>query len=175
MPGSVTICPNCRNPIPGTGVCACVAPGGAKALPPIYVSLRDFGRLERLARVGPDDCDEAVARFLAAELDRAIICYDAELPDDVVTMRSRVRFRTEPNGEAESRVLVYPEDYDPSGAALSILSPLGVALLGLREGSAMSYDTLHGGPRQVIVEEVAWRPDRVQPALAAPADRPDRG
>lgn len=128
-------------------------------LPPVFLSMRDFGRLERLARVCSTSCDEAIAAFLAAELDRAIVCPDAELPRDAVTMRSRVLFRTAADRDVESRVLVYPEDYDPSGAALSILTPLGVALLGLREGAAMRYTALQGAPRQVVVEKVAWRPD----------------
>ena len=128
-------------------------------LPPVFLSLRDFGRLERLARVCRMSCPATVAAFLEAELERAVVCGDEDLPRDAVTMRARVLFRSAAGRDVESRVLVYPEDYDPSGAALSILTPLGVALLGLREGAAMRYATLQGAPREVRVEKVAWRPD----------------
>lgn len=160
MSASVAICPICSTRIAApSGVCACAAERPDKsAPPPVFISRRDFGRLEHLARFRPVPCADAVARFLVAELDRAIICRDEDLPANVVTMRSRVLFRADIQRDIESRTLVYPHDYDPSGAVLSVLSPIGVALLGLREGASMAYATLEGAVRRVAVEKVAWRP-----------------
>jgi regulator of nucleoside diphosphate kinase len=122
------------------GACACAARQPETWVPPpVFISRRDFGRLEHLARVRPAQCADIVARFLVAELGRAIICRDEDLPANVVTMRSRVLLRPDVGRDIESRTLVFPHDYDPSGAVLSILSPIGVGLLGLREGASMAY------------------------------------
>lgn len=174
MSASPVHCPICSKPIAGPfDGCGCAARRPETQLPPpVFISRRDFGRLEHLARVRPAHCADIVARFLIAELDRAIICRDDDLPANAVTMRSRVLFRPDVGRDIESRTLVYPHDYDPSGAVLSILSPVGVALLGLREGASMVYPALDGGIRRVAVEKVAWRPDRqvrfVEPQFQRP-------
>jgi regulator of nucleoside diphosphate kinase len=161
MSASQVRCPICSEPIAEPfDVCGCATRHPETRLPPpVFISRRDFGRLEHLARVRPAHCADIVARFLVAELDRAIICRDEDLPANAVTMRSRVLFRPDDGRDIESRTLVYPHDYDPSGSVLSILSPIGVALLGLREGASMAYPALDGAVRRVAVEKVAWRPD----------------
>ena len=154
MSAFVAHCPICSTRIAAPAT-TCTCP----ARPPVFITRRDFGRLEHLARLRPAHCADVVARFLAAELDRAIICRDEDLPTNVVIMRSRVLFRADDGRDIELRTLVYPHDYDPSGAVLSILSPIGAALLGLREDASMTYPTLDGALRRASVQKVAWRPD----------------
>jgi hypothetical protein len=66
---------------------------------------------------------------------------------------------------------VYPEDLRWPGAELSVLTPLGIALLGLRVGDGMPFRTSRDGPvHEVVVEDVRFRlmPDDVQPARDVP-------
>jgi regulator of nucleoside diphosphate kinase len=128
------------------------------ALPPVYITTRDFGQLERLARLCIRSHRPAAAA-LAAELDRAIVCAPDAVMKDVVTMNSRIIFRTSDGAGPQSRILVYPHRYHPSGQFISVLSPLGAALIGLREGSRMLYADLHGVGHEVRVQKVAYQPE----------------
>jgi regulator of nucleoside diphosphate kinase len=134
-------------------------------LPPVYLSTRDYGRLESLASLHLSS-DTPIARFLSAELQRAVVCQPNDIFADVVTLNSRVLFRTDTTRYADARVLVYPDRYFPTGQYLSILSPLGVALLGLREGSRMPFVDRQGSRCNVVVEKVAYQPEA--PARHAP-------
>src|SRR3546814_12189785 len=93
---------------------------------------------------------DPVGSFLLAELDRAIVVQPKDLPKDVAAMNRRLIFRRG-DAAAENRVLVYPHQYHPTGQYLSILSPLGVALLGLREGSRMFFRMRDGAEDSVRV------------------------
>ena len=73
---------------------------------------------------------------LEAELDRADVLRAAEVPDDVVTMHSRVRYLDETTGERRSVTLVYPDETDVERGRISVLAPVGSALLGLSTGSS---------------------------------------
>jgi regulator of nucleoside diphosphate kinase len=73
-------------------------------------------------------------------------------------MNVRATYRMDEDREPESRVLVYPEDYTPLGGQVSVLSPVGAALLGLRAGSRMPYRMLGGSKHCLVVEEVGGRP-----------------
>ncbi|HYD70078.1 GreA/GreB family elongation factor [Azospirillum sp.] len=120
-------------------------------LPPIWIGLADYARLlramEHLAAQAPE-----VSAFLCKELDRAIVRPDGELPRAVVRMGARVLFRRAEDMDAEWGELSYPEQ-PPAGGRVSIASPVGAALLGLRQGSGMTY--VDGGARrQLTVERV---------------------
>jgi regulator of nucleoside diphosphate kinase len=129
--------------------------------PTIFISEEDFARLDRLAASG-ESANHPVAEFLAAELDRAVVRPAEELAPDVVTMNARVTFRigAEP---AQTRRLVYPEDYPADGSGegyLSVMTPLGAALIGLRAGADLEYETVDGTRRKVTVEAVARQASR---------------
>lgn len=121
--------------------------------PGVYISTHDYGRLETLVHTQLT-ADHPVVGFLRAELERAVVRPARDLPADAVRMNGRVLFRLNGGHRSESRVLVYPQQYHPTGQYLSILSPLGVALLGLREGSFMSFRDLGGAAHRVLVEKV---------------------
>ena len=121
--------------------------------PPVYISTRDFGCLENIVHTQLAS-DHPVAPFLKTELERAVVRPAPDLPRDVVRMNRRVIFRIEDSERPESRFLVYPRQYHPTGQYLSILSPLGIALLGLREGNGMPFADLAGMQRRVSVEKV---------------------
>lgn len=96
--------------------------------------------------------------FLEAELSRAQIVAPKEIPADVVTMNSHVRFVDTATGEYLTYWLVFPEHADASEGKISILSPVGSALIGYRVGDTFAVET---GPRTrtLRVEEVTHQPE----------------
>jgi regulator of nucleoside diphosphate kinase len=97
--------------------------------------------------------------FLVRELMRAAVVDDVETPDDVVTMRSRVSFREEGCEAIETVTLVYPGESDMYEDAISVLTPLGAALLGLSEGQSISYPRPHGGMKTITVIALLYQPE----------------
>jgi len=79
------------------------------------------------------------AAMLLAELDRAEVCSAALMPADVVTMNSRVTFIDDKNGGQRTVALVYPQNADIEAGLVSILSPVGVGLIGMRAGEAILW------------------------------------
>ncbi|MDF7775518.1 nucleoside diphosphate kinase regulator [Sphingomonas sp. AOB5] len=79
------------------------------------------------------------AAMLLAELDRAETCPAAGMPPDVVAMNSRVEFIDDNNGALRTVQLVWPQDADIAADRVSILSPVGTALLGMRAGNSILW------------------------------------
>jgi regulator of nucleoside diphosphate kinase len=97
--------------------------------------------------------------FLVRELMRAAVVDDVSAPDDVVTMRSRVSFQEEGCETIEIVTLTYPGESDMYEDAMSVLTPLGAALLGLSEGQSISYPRPHGGTKTITVITVLDQPE----------------
>ena len=77
-----------------------------------------------------------------------------EMPADVVTMHSLVRFVDEDNGEEQTVTLVYPFEADAALGRVSVLAPIGTALLGLRVGQRIDWQVPSGGTRRLRVVQV---------------------
>lgn len=122
----------------------------------IVITQFDHDRLnELLASKKPlDEYDEA----LLAELDKAEIVEPKEIPADAITMNSHVRFR-DGKGNAREYWLVFPEDADIMENKLSILSPVGCALLGYQVGDTVKFPAPQG-ETELVVEEVLSQPER---------------
>lgn len=105
--------------------------------PPIIISDVEKRQLHKLARSALHTKPE-VADELLVELERAEVCPDPALPYNVVRMNSFVRFVTD-KGTEHVLQLVYPEDADIVRGRLSILSPIGTALIGLAPGQTMIW------------------------------------
>jgi regulator of nucleoside diphosphate kinase len=127
--------------------------------PKIVISSLDAERLELLLESLPDNAFPG-RDDLEAELDRAEIVDPAEIPPTVVTMNSTVRFRIESSSKEFHLKLVYPKDTDASGSTISILAPVGSALLGLSKGDAIEWPKPGGGVLRVRIEEVTYQPER---------------
>jgi regulator of nucleoside diphosphate kinase len=109
-------------------------------LPPsITLSSRDAERLEALLE-SPQWQNTPAAQSLLAELARAGIVDDAELPADVVSMQSQVECIDESSGEQHNLTLVYPHEADADAGKISVLAPVGSALLGLSVGQSIDWD-----------------------------------
>lgn len=96
---------------------------------------------------------------LQAELRRAKIVDSAEVPDDVVTMDSTVRLRDLDSGEVETYTLVYPDQANIAENKLSILAPIGTAILGYCVGDIVRW-RVPSGRHRLQVEEVLYQPER---------------
>lgn len=150
-------------------VVMCVDGVNGKDIPAVVMTDRDWMRLRRLVNRAAT-LYHPVSDLLAQEIERATVCPVDEIPEDVITMNSRVVFRTQGGTGPESRFLVFPERYAPNGYCVSVTSPLGAALIGLRSGSSFHYRSRDGEVRKVFVQEVAYQPEaaarkRVPPDL----------
>lgn len=126
-------------------------------VPSIIVSSLDLERLNNLL-----DSDK-YAGFpgvdaLRGELDRAKVVEPGEVPPDVVTMNSVVHCRDEASGASYELVLVYPHAAGKAGA-VSVLAPVGSALLGLSVGQSIAWQVPGGRTLQVKVLEVVRQPE----------------
>jgi len=127
--------------------------------PNIIVSEQDYERLEKLLDSLPADAFPGRAA-LEAELERADIVDSKDVPPDVVTMNSTVRFRVSSSNEEFRLTLVYPKDLDAGGEKISILAPVGSALLGLSQGDEIEWPSPGGNTLKVRIEEVVYQPER---------------
>ncbi|HVY56898.1 MAG TPA: GreA/GreB family elongation factor [Xanthobacteraceae bacterium] len=114
-----------------------------ESLPPIHIPETDYMRLSTLAQEAADT-GHPCADFLISELLRAEYLPEEEMPPDVVRLDRWVTYRVDWGQPSESRRLVSPDDHRNPAAHLSVLSPLGTALLGLRIGVRMPYGTRSG-------------------------------
>lgn len=98
---------------------------------------------------------------LKRELDRAIVVSSAAVPADVATMNSRVCYTDEKDGMKRTVSLVYPDHADGADGKVSVLAPVGTALLGLSEGQSIEWDFPDGSRRRLKLEEVLHQPERI--------------
>lgn len=127
-------------------------------LPSITITQQDANRLEALLERMSDQSFPGREQ-LEAELERANVVSAQDVPPDIVTMNSTVLFRTG-DGKEFSLKLVYPKDFDGSPENISILAPVGSALLGLKEGDTISWPINGGASMDVQVIRVTEQPER---------------
>ena len=96
----------------------------------------------------------ALADRLLGEIDRARILPTSKLPKTVVTLGSEVTFQDDVTGKVQTVVLVLPPEADIGKRRVSVLTPIGVALLGLRQGASISWDTRANERRNLTVVSV---------------------
>lgn len=121
---------------------------------PIRVTHRDLERLSRVIELYGGGRNAAACEALEEELRRARIIDSGEAPRDVVTMNSRVRFEDLDSGEVRELTLVYPQDADIDRGCVSVLAPIGTALLGLGVGESIEW-TLPVGRHHIRVLAVS--------------------
>ncbi|WP_051206301.1 nucleoside diphosphate kinase regulator [Oceanospirillum maris] len=126
--------------------------------PDIVVSEHDAEMLdELLAKVSLKDFPGKAN--LEKELDRASIVPSAKIPANVVTMNSKVRFKDTTSEKSFIMTLVYPKNAGQEGT-ISVLAPVGSALLGLSVGQNISWPKPAGGEVQMMIEEILYQPER---------------
>ncbi len=127
--------------------------------PKVIISATDAERLERLFEAMPGDAFPGKAE-LEAELERAEVVDSKDIPPSVVTMNSKVRFKVESSNEEFCLTLVYPKDVDATGGTISVLAPVGSALLGLSQGDEIEWPKPGGGILRVRIDEILYQPER---------------
>ncbi len=117
--------------------------------------------LERLgAMLGSAELpNEGVADRLHDELMRAEVVSPELIPSDVVTMRSRVVFADARTGAQREVTLVYPSEADATTKRISVLSPLGTALLGMRVGQLVEWTLPNGRHARYRVLAIRYQPE----------------
>jgi len=127
--------------------------------PSILVSWLDMDRLDRMLDSLP--AAQATARdALLDELGRAALAEPWEMPPDVVTMNSRVRFSFDGAEEEVAMTLTYPKDMQGNPDQLSILTPVGTALLGLKTGDTIRWQRPDGAMFELTVRGIEYQPER---------------
>ncbi len=122
--------------------------------PPIVLDAAWSDRLEALAAVAMRRGLGPVGDRLMAEVARATVLPSAEMPSDVVNIGSEVRFRDEVTGREQTVTLVLPQDVDIDRGRISVLTPVGAALIGLRTGASIGWKTREGVERRLTVLSV---------------------
>jgi regulator of nucleoside diphosphate kinase len=117
----------------------------------IHIARAELDRLRALVEQHTEGRDAIAAERLGAELDRAVVV-DA-LPPGVVAPGSRVRFEDVRTGAVREAVLVYPASADAAAGRISVLAPVGAALLGLEAGDDIAWPLPDG--REVRIRILA--------------------
>lgn len=125
--------------------------------PPLTLSRLDVERIETLLeKVNPGQFDVV---SLQAELERADVLEPREMPADVVTMNSTVTLRNETTGDERVITLVFPHEADGSGHNVSILAPVGSALLGLKVDDTIDWPMPGGNSATLHVLSIDFQPE----------------
>lgn len=125
---------------------------------PITLSRLDVERLEALLDT-PTLRDSAVNARLRAEIERAAIVEPGAMPADVVSMNSNVDCTDEASGKHHTLTLVYPKDADADAGRVSVLAPVGSALLGLRIGQGIDWPGEGDRMHRLKVTAIHYQPE----------------
>lgn len=125
------------------------------AIEQLLITDQDYERLSLLVQHATGDA----AALLDEELARATVISQKEVPYDVVTMNSRIRFLDEETGKETEITLVYPKDADVTTGKVSILAPVGMALIGLRYGQSIEWPMPKGKSRRLKVMSIVYQPE----------------
>ena len=121
--------------------------------PQIILSTKDYVSLSALARAAMNKMPKLAER-LSEELERADIVDNGQQPQQVVCMGCEIEFRDDTTGKIQNVTLVYPAQADISQGKISVLTPVGTALIGLRAGHTITWDTRTGETRRLTVLKV---------------------
>ncbi len=128
----------------------------------IFITAQDRQRLlDCLATLQefPDKRELPHIRYLDKEIHRAQIILDPmETPPDVITMRSRVRLRDVASQKKMECTVVYPSEQSPENGRISVLAPLGAAMLGYKVGDTFEAE-LPKGRTEFLIEELLYQPE----------------
>ena len=127
----------------------------------IYITELDRQRLEKLIELAGERSRRVNHLYLSKleeELERAETVAPEKVQADVITMRSKVRLRDLNTGEALVYTLVFPSEANFDEGKISVLAPVGTAMLGYRVGSHIEWE-VPSGRRRLKVEELLYQPE----------------
>ena len=123
----------------------------------IYLTSQDRDRLQALSQMTGDK-DRGDLASLMDELSRAVIVPAAEIPGDVITMNSRVRLMDLQDGSVLEYTLVYPGEANFAEGKISVVAPIGAAMIGYKVGDEIEWE-VPAGRRHFRVEAVLYQPE----------------
>lgn len=132
----------------------------AKSKRKIFITEFDKSRLEELIAVATDFGKQKRddLELLVGELSQAKVVEPKKIPADVVTMNSQVKLRDQKTDEVLEYTLVFPKDADYEKGAISILAPVGTAILGYAVGDVIDWP-VPSGNRQLLIEAILYQPE----------------
>lgn len=122
--------------------------------PPVHMIDIEAERIADLA-VGIAERLPQVSALLLEETGRATVYSAIDIPPDVVVMHAIVEFSDEASGQSRIVQLVYPRDADIDAGRISILTPVGAGLIGLREGQSIFWPDRDGNERRLSIVKVS--------------------
>lgn len=125
----------------------------APVRPRITLSADDYERLSVLAHAAMNRMPD-LASGLIDELERAHVLAKGHHPEHIVRMGSVVEFRDDTTGRTQTITLVFPSEADIAQGKISVLTPVGTALIGLRAGQPITWETPAGEVRELTVLNV---------------------
>jgi regulator of nucleoside diphosphate kinase len=128
----------------------------------IYITQHDLQRLKKLLHDISDKNHPEVfsVQGLAIELNRGIVVSPKDVPENMITMNSRVLLRDVESGKEMTCWLVFPDKVDAVKNPVSILSPLGTAMIGYKVGDVFTWES-PSGAKQMEVLDILYQPERV--------------
>jgi regulator of nucleoside diphosphate kinase len=127
----------------------------------IYINEVDLARLRKLIDLARETGNDANRRYLdrlEGELERAEVVNPNDIPKDVVTMRSTVGLKDMDNGNEMVYSLVFPSEADVDKGKVSVLAPVGTAMIGYRVGDVIEWE-VPSGLRRLKVVEIIYQPE----------------
>lgn len=121
----------------------------------LLITDQDYERLALLVQ----HAETKSSASLEEELARAKVVSQKEIPNDVVTMNSKIKFIDLDSKKISEITLVYPKDADVTKNRVSILAPVGIALIGLRKGQFIDWPMPNGQSRRLQVTEILYQPE----------------
>lgn len=128
----------------------------------IYITEHDLQRLKKLLNDLSQESHhkDFSIQELKGEMNRALVVSPKEVPENVITMNSRVLMRDVESGKDMTLWLVFPDKMDAVKNPVSILSPLGTAMIGYKVGDVFTWESPKG-MKQVEVLDILYQPERV--------------
>jgi regulator of nucleoside diphosphate kinase len=127
----------------------------------IYITKPDHERLTKLIEIAREREGDANRKYLDSleeELERAEVVQQKDIPADVITMRSTVRLKDLDTGEEMTYQLTFPTEANFDEGKISVLAPIGTAMIGYRRGDVIEWE-VPSGVRRLRVEEVLYQPE----------------
>lgn len=121
----------------------------------IFITDQDYHRLSALV----SQVDSEWSELLEEEIGRANVIAQKDISKEVVTMNSKIKFIDETSNSETEMTLVYPQDANLEGGKISILAPVGIALLGLSVGQSINWKMPNGSVKKLKVKEVIYQPE----------------
>jgi regulator of nucleoside diphosphate kinase len=125
---------------------------------PIFLTEKDYHRLHHVVQVQRIANGQQVVEALCKELKRAQVVPAEDIPRDVITMNSRVRLKEMKSAAVMEITIVYPKDADVANRKVSVLAPVGTAVLGCKVGEEVKWPVAKGDITYKV-EKIIYQPE----------------